>query len=602
MDCYQSPSKRRGGKILLSLIKTMPKKTFIDLLLKEKLIDPAALDALKKKAEEKDLALEDYILNKRVVKEGDFYRLKAKSLKIPFRSLAGKTISPVALDLVPAEAARNYKFVPILINREKGILEVGMLNPENVESREALKFIAHRNKLSPKIYLISRSDFGEILKQYTTLKGEVREALAELEKELKKERVVLKEAEKVEKIEELAEEAPITKVVATILNHAIEEKASDIHIEPAEERLKVRLRIDGVLHTNLVLPIKIHSAVVSRIKILSNLKIDETRVPQDGRFFTTVANKKIDFRVSTFPTYAGEKVVMRILDPAIGLRKLAELGLEGRNLKVLEEAIQKPYGLILITGPTGSGKTTTLYSILNILNKEDVNIVSLEDPVEYYIEGVNQSQVRPEIGYTFATGLRHVLRQDPDKVMVGEIRDSETAALAIHAALTGHLVLSTLHTNNALGVIPRLIDMGIDPYLIPPTLVLAVAQRLVRKLCPESKELMTLSSKIKTTVDKEIEELKEKNKGPLEIKGSYKFYRPKPSKDCPQGTEGRIGIFEMLSMTPQLEGIILKEPSETKIKEEAERQGMRTMLQDGLLKALKGAVGLEEVLKAVKEE
>ena len=580
----------------------MAKKTLIDYIVEKRLIDPLVLDSLRKESEKKGIPLESYLLESKTVKEEDFYRLKSELLKIPLRSLVDKKIKPEVFKLIPIEAVQHYEFTPIHIDPKKKILEVGMISPEDVEAREALKFIAHRNNLTPKIYLISATDFKEALKQYTSLKGEVEKALTELERELKKERIVFKKERRIEKIERLAEEAPITKVVATILNHAIEERASDIHIEPTEKSLKVRFRVDGILHTSLLLPVKIHSAVVSRIKILSNLKIDETRIPQDGRFYTSIGKWKIDFRVSTFPTYAGEKVVMRILDPSVGLRRLSELGLEGKNLKILKQAINKSFGLILITGPTGSGKTTTLYSILNILNKEDVNIVSLEDPIEYYIEGVNQSQVRPEIGYSFATGLRHVLRQDPDKIMVGEIRDNETAALAIHAALTGHLVLSTLHTNNALGVIPRLIDMGIDPYLISPTLILAVAQRLVRKLCPDSKQLMTLSPKMKNLVDEQVGEIKKKEKKALKTEGPHKFYMSKVSKTCPKGTRGRIGIFEMLYMTPQLEKILITEPSETKIKEEMEKQKMVNMLQDGLVKSLKGVVNFEDVAKAVESK
>ncbi len=578
------------------------KKTLIDLLLDKKLINPLTLESLKKEAKQKNVLLEEYLVNKGVVKEEELYELKSKLLKIPLKDISGIEIKSEVLNLVPLESAQHYKFVALKVDKKKGFLEVGMLDPEDVEAREALKFIAHRNNLSPKIYLMTPSDFRKAIGQYTTLKREVKKALTELETELQKE----KEIEKIdtrEKIEKIAEQAPITRVVATILNHAIKQRASDIHIEPSEKRLRIRFRIDGVLHTNLILPLKVHSAIVSRVKILSDLKIDETRKPQDGRFFTNVGSKKIDFRVSTFPTYAGEKVVMRILDPSVGLSALSELGLAGRNLNLTKEAIKEPYGLILITGPTGSGKTTTLYSILNILNQEDVNIVSLEDPVEYYIEGISQSQVRPEIGYTFATGLRHILRQDPDKIMVGEIRDNETAALAIHAALTGHLVLSTLHTNNALGVIPRLIDMGVDPYLIPPTLVLAVAQRLVKRLCPDSKQEMTPSPKTKKMIQQEIEILKKKNvKIPELIKEPYKFYRPKPSRKCPKGTKGRVGIFEMLEMTPELEKIILESPSEAKIKEEAERQGMITLLQDGIIKSLQGLASIEEVFKTIEEQ
>ena len=580
----------------------MAKKTIIDYIVEKRLIDPLVLDSLRKEAGGKGIPLESYLLESKAVKEEDFYRLKSELLKIPLKSLVGKKIKPEVFKLIPIEAVQHYEFTPIHIDQKKKILEAGMVNPEDVEAREALKFIAHRNKLSAKIYLISATDFKEALKQYTSLRGEVEKALTELEQEIRKERVVFRKEKRIERMERLAEEAPITKVVATILNHAIEERASDIHIEPTGKSLKIRFRVDGILHTSLLLPMKIHSAVVSRIKILSNLKIDETRIPQDGRFYTAVGKWKIDFRISTFPTYAGEKVVMRILDPSVGLRKLSELGLVGKNLKVLKQAIQKSFGLILITGPTGSGKTTTLYSILNILNKEDVNIVSLEDPVEYYIEGVNQSQVRPEIGYSFATGLRHVLRQDPDKIMVGEIRDNETAALAIHAALTGHLVLSTLHTNNALGVIPRLIDMGIDPYLISPTLILAVAQRLVRRLCPDSKQLMTLSPKMKKLVDEQVKEIKKKEKKALNIEEPHRFYMPKVSKTCPKGTKGRVGIFEMLYMTPQLEKILVTEPSETRIKEEMERQQMINMLQDGLVKSLGGVVNFEDVAKAVESK
>ena len=579
----------------------MTKKTLTSLILEEKLVAPDVLETFKKEADKTNIPLEDYLIKKQAVKEKDIYSLKAKLLGVPLRDLPGWVVSSDAIKLIPIEAAQHYRLVPIAVDKKERILEVGMLDPKNVEAQQALKFIAHRNNLSPKIYLITPSNFKKTLSQYTSFRGEVQKALVELESELKKEQPTLKKPQGRGKLEEIAEEAPITQIVATILNHAIEEKASDIHIEPSEKSLKIRVRVDGLLRTSLLLPLKIHPAIVSRIKILSNLKIDEARIPQDGRFFTVLNKKKIDFRVSTFPTYSGEKVVMRILDPTIGLSSLSELGISGRNLRVLKEAIQKPNGLILITGPTGSGKTTTLYSILSILNKEDVNIVSLEDPIEYYIKGINQSQVRPEIGYTFANGLRHILRQDPDKIMVGQIRDNETAALAIHSALTGHLVISTLHTNDALGVIPRLIDMGIDPYLIPPTLILSVAQRLVRKLCPKSKQILTLSSKIKQAIDREMKDIDKKDRKILEPVRHNKFYGPKPSKDCPRGTKGRIGVFEMFSMTPQLEKIILKAPSETNIKEEAERQKMLTMMQDGLLRSLKGDISFEEVVKEVEE-
>jgi type IV pilus assembly protein PilB len=575
-------------------------KNFLEYLLSKKLIDPVILDSIIKEAKESGRNIEEMIIEKELIRESDFYQAKSQFLKIPLRDLTGFKVDAEAFKLVPLEASQHYRFLPLSVDLNRKVLEAGMLNPEDIDAKEALKFIAHRNNLSPKIFVITATDFKNILKEYSSLKGEVREALDELKREMEEGKKTAKKTDK-EKIEKIAEEAPISKVVALIIKHAIEQRASDIHIEPGEKSTRVRYRVDGVLHTNLILPLRIHPAIISRIKILSNLKIDETRKPQDGRFFTEISGKKIDFRVSTLPTYAGEKVVMRILDPTIGLRDLADLGLEGRNLNVLQEAIKKPNGLILVTGPTGSGKTTTLYSILHILNQEGVNIISLEDPIEYYIDGIAQSQVRPEINYSFASGLRSILRQDPDKIMVGEIRDNETAQLAIHAALTGHLVLSTLHTNDALGVIPRLIDMGVDRYLIPATLILAIAQRLVQKLCPESKKQIQPSAEIEKLIDEQLSEIDSQALKDYNIKKPYTFFEPQSSKECPRGTRGRMGVFEVLEMTPQLEEIILKEPSETKIKEEARRQGMTTMLQDGILKALRGTVGLEEVRSEAEE-
>ena len=544
--------------------------------------------------------MEEVISEKNLIKEEDLCIFKSQFLKIPYKNLSDFEIEPEVFRIVPLETVQHYRFIPLTIDSKKKILEAGMLNPNDVNAKEALKFLAHRNNLTPKIFIIGITDFQNILKKYATLKGEVKEALDKLKQEIVEEKHKSPATEK-EQIEKIAEEAPISKVVALIIKHALEQRASDIHIEPGEKTTRVRYRVDGVLHVNLTLPLRIHPAIVSRIKILSNLKIDETRKPQDGRFFTDIDGKKIDFRVSTLPTYSGEKVVMRILDPTVGLKSLSDLGLEGRNLDVLNLAIGKPNGMILVTGPTGSGKTTTLYSILHILNQEGVNIVSLEDPIEYYIDGVSQSQVRPEIGYTFANGLRSILRQDPDKIMVGEIRDSETAMLAVHAALTGHLVLATLHTNDAIGVIPRLIDMGVDKYLIPSTLILAIAQRLVQRLCPESKKEVKPSEEILELIESQLKEIGSEILNRHNIKKPYILYEPQVSKDCPKGTKGRVGVFEIVEMTSQLEEIILKDPSELKIKEEAKRQGATSMLQDGIMKALRGIVGLEEVRNEVEE-
>ncbi|MDP2676447.1 MAG: GspE/PulE family protein [bacterium] len=530
----------------------------------------------------------------RGVSEENFLEAKSEALGVPFRYLKGVPVPGDILRFIPLDAAKHYQMIPLGIT--EGVLEVGMLDPTDIEAREAVQFIATKFNVAFKVFLIARSDFIKILEEYKSLGSEVTQVLGELEDVMVEEGKRYKTTEKKSKEDEetFSEKAPVTRMVAVIIRHATEGNASDIHIEPGRDKLRVRFRVDGVLHTSLLLPVKVHDAIVARVKILTNMQLDEKRKPQDGRFSTRVQGRNIDFRVSTFPTSFGEKVVLRILDPEKGVKDLVALGLMGRNLAVVTEELKRPYGMVLVTGPTGSGKSTTLYTMLQILNKEGLNIVSLEDPIEYNIAGVNQSQVRPEIGYTFATGLRSILRQDPDIIMVGEIRDKETAQLAIHAALTGHLVLSTLHTNNAIGVIPRLIDMGVDPYLIAPTLILAIAQRLVQVLCEDSKREVPIQGKLSESLKQEIEGM------PPDIKKSIKMpkamYQAKPSATCPKGTKGRIGIFEVLAMTKELEQIILSDnPSTPRIEAEAERQSMITMRQDGVLKALGGMIGMEEL-------
>lgn len=544
---------------------------------------------------------EEMILEKGIIPENALFSLKSEILKIPFKEIPPEEIPLKILELIPEEVARYYKIIPL--GQVEDVFEVGMIYPEDLKAQEALRFLARQVNLSPKIFLISFSTFYSLLKQYRTLREEVKKAISELEVEFEEEEKVKVQPTKVSEIERFVEEAPITKIVSVILRHAVEGNASDIHIEPFEKNLRVRFRVDGILHTSIILPLKVLPAIVARVKILSNLRLDETRIPQDGRFRAVINNKEIDFRVSTFPTALGEKVAIRVLDPSKGLMVFGQLGLEERNLEVLKRAVQKPYGLILATGPTGSGKTTTLYSILEFLNKEGVNVVTLEDPVEYLIDGINQSQIKPEIGYSFATGLREVVRQDPDIIMVGEIRDEETASLAIHAALTGHLVLSTLHTNNAIGVIPRLIDMKISPFLLPPTLSVAIAQRLVRVLCPECKKKVKPSKEIQNLILKEIETLPEEMKKKIKIPEPFLIYEAQGCKKCQnQGFKGRTALFEVLEMTKELEKIILTEPSENKIAEEAKRQGMITMKQDGILKVLKGVTTIAEVLRVAEEK
>jgi type IV pilus assembly protein PilB len=535
---------------------------------------------------------EEVILDKKILSEEELFSLKSEILKIPLKKFEPKEISPEILKEIPEETAEFYKIVPI--SKRGKILEVGMVYPEDLDAIEAIKFLARKKDLEIRTFLITLSNFKRAMEEYRVKREKIEKALEELEKELK----VEKEKPTIAELGRIVEEAPISKAVASILRYGIEGQSSDIHIEPVKDKMRVRYRFLGKLYSSIFLPIKVHPAIVSRIKILSDLRIDETRIPQDGRFSIEFGGRKIDFRVSTFPTAMGEKVAIRILDPRVGLKKMEELGLSGRNFEVLQKAIKKPFGMILATGPTGCGKTTTLYAILQKLNQEGVNIVTLEDPVEYFIEGINQSQIRPEIGYTFATGLRHVLRQDPDIIMVGEIRDKETAELAVHAALTGHLVLSTLHTNNALGVIPRLIDLGVSPFLIPYALSIAIAQRLVRRLCDKCKKEVEPTKEIRDLILEEIEKLPEKEKENLKIPQNFKIYEAVGCDECHQvGFSGRIGIFEVLEMTKNLEEIILKEPSEAKLLEEARKQGMTTMRQDGILKVLKGETTIEEVLR-----
>jgi type IV pilus assembly protein PilB len=445
-----------------------------------------------------------------------------------------------------------------------------------------------------KLFIISQTDFDRVLKEYENLSGEVGEALSEIEG-APVDLDTGKEAASGEGTQEtnIKADAPVTKIVATILRYAVEGGASDIHVEPTPEKTRVRFRMDGELHTSLELPAKVHPAVVARIKILSQMRLDEKRKPQDGRFSATVEGRRIDFRVSTFPTQGGEKVVMRILDSAKSVATLETIGLSATDLAQVREIIKKPYGIILIAGPTGSGKSTTLFSMLTELDRESANVVSVEDPVEYEIAGVAQSQVRPEIGYTFASGLRSILRQDPDIIMVGEIRDKETAQLAIQAALTGHLVFSTIHTNTAAGVIPRLVDMGVDPYLIAPTLIAAISQRLVRKLCPGAGKPMPLSESMKGLLTREFNDLPEEYRQNLPAFDT--FYSAQATPDCPNGTRGRLAVFEFLRMDKELEHVVLTTPTEESVYAAARAKGMFTMREDAIIKALAGQIPFEEV-------
>jgi type IV pilus assembly protein PilB len=572
----------------------------LDALFAKNLISKEKSEELARKLKNVEDSLELMLLEDPDISSRDILSIKADISRLPPAEVRDiNKISPDLLKEIPEEAARQYKIVPL--ERVGNKLKVGVLDPEDYGARDAIRFIAIGSDVVPEVYIITQETFKKILGQYRTFRTQIKEALAELEREIKEEKKIPK---KITVAETLLKEAPVTKVVAVILRHAVEGKASDIHIEAVPARTRVRFRVHGTLYTSLFLPPGIHASVVSRIKILSNLRLDETRIPQDGRFSAEISGRNIDFRVSTFPTRIGEKAVLRVLDPSIAIRDLPELGLRGRGLDIVNDALLNPYGMILISGPTGSGKSTTLYAALSSVDKEGLNVVSLEDPIEYNIEGVSQSQIRPEIGYTFAAGLRHVLRQDPDIIMVGEIRDSETAALATHASLTGHLVFSTIHTNNAIGVIPRMIDMGVSPFLIPSSVSLAIAQRLLRRLCPYCKVKEPAPAKISDLIRKEIEGMSEsaRSAANLRVLDSYEIWHCQGCDKCSRsGTIGRIGIFEVLMMSKQLKEIIYREPNEIKIEEEARRQGMVTLRQDGIIKALGGIVSMDEVLRSIEE-
>jgi type IV pilus assembly protein PilB len=508
-------------------------------------------------------------------------------------------ISPDIISLVPYEAAKQYQIIPL--EKDGGTLRVGVVNMDDIAVQNALQFLAEKSQLSIEMINISEEDFKSALGAYTSSSFSISQALKSISKE-EKDGEKPQEKDKKKDDASLLREAPVAKIVEVILRNAIDGAASDIHIEPLENSVRVRYRLDGILHNSLDLPKNVGPAVVSRIKILSNLKIDEKRKPQDGRFRIIEKGKQIDLRVSSLPVSMGEKIVMRVLDKEKGLIDLENQGVAGRNYKIIKESIAEPYGMILITGPTGSGKSTTLYSILKIMNKEGVNIVTLEDPVEYAIEGINQSQVKPEIGYTFAAGLRSILRQDPDIVMVGEIRDKETAELAVHAALTGHVVLSTLHTNDSVGAIPRLIDMGVEAFLLGSSLRAIVAQRLVRRICQFCKEEFKLSESARTVIERNLAGISEEEKKNLKVPSVIKAYR---GKGCPKcggsGAKGRIGIFEVFYIGEDVVSLLGEKVEDEDLRKVARKQGMLTMKQDGVVKVLQGMTTLEEVERVTEE-
>ena len=564
-------------------------KTLIDILLADNLITQEQYDDIKVKSASQGVSSASILESMGIIPEKKLAEAKAKLLGVPFISLETTSFSPQAISLIPKAVVERFSLIPFLYDEKTRTLSIAMSNPVDLE---ALQFVAQKTGLIIKSFAASQEEVKKaISEQYSQeIVGEVGEALAETEA-FKKTRTVDSK-----QIGEIIKEAPIAKIVSTILEYAVTSRASDVHIEPQEDRVRVRYRIDGILYDKLSLPKNVQDAVVSRIKILSEMKIDEHRTPQDGRFNFKISDEEVDLRISVLPTAYGEKIVMRLLRKTGGIPALDELGLNGSSLRNIETAVLRPHGIILVCGPTGSGKTTTLYSILARLNTARVNIMSLEDPIEYQISGVNQVAVNPVVGLTFATGLRAFLRQDPNIILVGEIRDKETNELALQAALTGHLVFSTLHTSNAAGALPRLLDLGAENFLLASTINAILGQRIVRRICNNCKEEYTPLPQI-------LEEIK-RILGRIfpQTQTDIKLSRGKGCDQCVKsGYLGRIGIFETLPVTPKIANLVLESADSATIEKEAILEGMITMKQDGYLKVLQGITTVEEVLRVAQE-
>ncbi len=557
-----------------------------DILFNNKVITQSQYERVKYENLNSGKPVEEIVRNYNFANEEQITKAKAQVFKIPFVNLSEIGTSPEALSLIPKNVSQRYLVFPFNINKTAGELSVAMVDPLDLTTAEFLN-----KKSGYKIipYFATKQDILNAINQkYSqSLSSDVTEALKETTMEEQKKTI------DIEHMGQVIKEAPIAKIVVTLLEFAIKSRASDIHIEPLEDKTRIRYRIDGILHEKLILPRSVHEALISRIKILGGMKIDEKRVPQDGRFNFKSGEEIIDLRVSSLPSVHGEKIVMRLLKKTGQVPTLSELGLRGLALKNLENSILVPHGIILITGPTGSGKTTTLYAILSKLNTTKVNIVTIEDPVEYEMPGVNQVQINPAAGLTFASGLRAFLRQDPNIIMVGEIRDEETADLAVQASLTGHLVFSTLHTNDAAGALPRLLDMRMEPYLLASSMTCVVAQRVVRKICQNCKEEYPASLEIIESIKKVL--------GPLYHNNDLKLYKGKGCEKCNKtGYLGRIGIFEVLTISEKIGRLVLERAASSSIADQAIKEGMITIKQDGYLKAIEGITTIEEVLRVAE--
>lgn len=587
----------------------LPDKKITEIIKSSNILEEKQVEEYLKKAEEKELSLERYLLENNIVTEDILYNAVAAFYNVPFVNIKDKAIEKDVLFLIPEPISTRYEI--IVFEKTNDFLSVAMTDPDDVQT---IEFIKRKVKIPIKIFVTSPSSIKDIGKLYhknleTELSSINKKTGGKLNAEIGAGMGI---KNKGVKLEELAKDVPVIRVVDTLLEYAIFEGASDIHIEPSEKFVIVRYRIDGILRDVMTLPKELQDGILARIKILANLKLDEHRLPQDGRFKIENKEYRISFRVSLIPVYDGEKVVMRLLDESKKVLTLEDLGLQKKVLEIVKKNLANPNGMILVTGPTGSGKTTTLYTMMDIINKPGVNIATVEDPIEYRMPRINQSQVQPKIKFTFAAGLRALLRQDPDIIMVGEIRDKETATIAINAAMTGHLVLSTLHTNDAPSTLPRLLDMGIESFLVSTTVNMILAQRLVRKICKHCITSYTLKDKeIKLleqahdisfeTITKMIAKTENASKKENDPKGML-FFKGKGCNKCGnQGYKGRIGIYEVLNMSDEIKELVATQADAEAIKAKAIEQGMLSILEDGFLKAKAGLTTIEEVLRVTKE-
>ncbi len=587
----------------MSVLSTTTQKLVEDSLVKEGVVTEDQLKDHAVKAQAEKSPLLTYLVHQKVISNELLTKTMAHVTKLPYVNLSNAKIDPNILTLIPAEIAERYMAVPLGEMNKK--LVVAMLDADNIQ---AVDFLSNKIGRPLKVYAASEEGIRQVLSQYTANIGrDVTDAFNEQDSI---EDLVVDTKNKAEDIESLVQDSPISKVLTAILEYAATHRASDIHIEPHQNELKVRCRIDGVLREMMKLPKATEPPIVSRIKILANLKIDEHRIPQDGQFTVKVRGRSIDLRIAISPVVWGEQIVIRLLDKSGTSLKLEDMGFRGRSLNTIRSGLKRSNGMILTSGPTGSGKSTSLYALLQEIKSDEINIVTLEDPVEYKISGVNQIQVNPDVGLTFASGLRSILRQDPDVVMVGEIRDKETATLAIQAALTGHLVFSTLHTNSAAGILPRLLDMGIEPFLIASTVHTVIGQRLVRKVrqddgresySSDAAETQAIHETLGSLLPKSAEEQTTIGKDlgyeslPLATENAYTLYKGTDSPDTPGGYKGRMGLYEVFEITEDIQELILQRATSSEIQKAAQAQGMLTMRQDGYLKALTGLTSLNEV-------